>query len=442
MNSSATRTDFASAFRRMNSRVALMACLAILGSAAARAEDKPVTGIPDDSIAQGWDDPVRAAFAHQGILYGVNWIGEYWNVAKGANSQGSNFDGRLEVYTDIDLEKLLGWKGGAIHANAYYIHGIGASGERVGNIFAVSNIEGDETFRLFELWFEQSLLEDKLKVRLGSIAADSEFFISDTAANFINGTFGWPGITAADQAAGGPGYPLASLGARVAYAPNDNLTILAAIFNGSPADPFAEDPQKDNAHGVEFRLEDDPLIMIEGQFKYDVGLPGTLKLGGWRQFNHYAPQFLNPGILDTSSGVYGIIDQQIWKGEGDKSINVFGRGSVSPERQNLIDAYFDTGILFTGFVPGRDKDAFGAAFGYGNISDDLRRAQIQDGVPVVSDYESVLELNYIAQIRPGFSIVPDFQYIWNPGGRIGSDEDDTKPIKDAAVFGVRTNISW
>ncbi len=49
------------------------------------------------------------------------------------------------------------------------------------------------------------MLQDKVKVRVGSIAADSEFFISDTAAQFINGTFGWPGITAADMAAGGPG---------------------------------------------------------------------------------------------------------------------------------------------------------------------------------------------------------------------------------------------
>ena len=160
------------------------------------------------------------------------------------------------------------------------------------NIFAVSNIEGLETFRLFELWFEQSLLQDKLKVRIGSLAADSEFFISDSAALFLNGTFGWPAVTAANMAAGGPGYPLASLGVRVQYAPTDNLTILAAVFNGSPADPFAEDPQADNRHGTEFRLEDAPLLMLEGQFKYNIGdLPGTLKLGGWKQLNHYAPEF-------------------------------------------------------------------------------------------------------------------------------------------------------
>ena len=85
---------------------------------------------------------------------------------------------------------------------------------------------------------------------------------------FINGTFGWPGATAANMAAGGPGYPLTSLGVRVRYAPTDNLTILAAVFNGSPADPFAEDPQADNRYGTEFRLQDPPLLMVEGQFKY------------------------------------------------------------------------------------------------------------------------------------------------------------------------------
>ena len=114
--------------------------------------------------------------------------------------------------------------------------------------------------------------------------------------------------------------------------------------------------------------------------------------------------------------------------------------------QSLISAYVDTGIVFTGFVPNRTKDSFGAAFAYGNVSNDLRKAQAIPTNPnasdVISDYESVLEVNYIARISPGFSIVPDFQYIWNPGGRISSDADPSKPIPDAAVFGVRTNISY
>jgi porin len=424
----------------------VLAMASLAATSDANAEDKPATGVPEESIAQDWNDPVRAAFAQRGVTYGVNWIGEYWNVAKGGNSPGSYFDGLLVTYSDIDLEKLVGWKGGAIRASAYYIHGIGPSTGTL-DIFAVSNIEGLETFRHAELWFEQALLQDKLTVHIGSLAADSEFFISENAALFINGTFGWPGATAANMAAGGPGYPLMSLGVRVRYAPTDNLTILAAVFNGSPADPFAEDPQANNRHGTEFRLHDPPLLMVEGQFKYEAGgLPGTLKFGGWQQFNHYAPEFLNPSILDTDRGLYGIIDQQIWKGGEDKGVSVFARVGGSPDSQSLISAYVDTGIVFTGFVPNRTKDSFGAAFAYGNISNDLRRAQAIPTNPnasdVISDYESVLEVNYIARISPGFSIVPDFQYIWNPRGRISSDADPSKPIPDAAIFGVRTNISY
>lgn len=408
------------------------------------ADDKSVTGIPDDSIAQGRNDPVRAAFAQRGINYGINWIGEYFNVVSGGLSNGPSFDGRLEVYTDVDLEKLVGWNGLAFHINGYYIHGIGPSTEHIKNLFSVSSIEALETVRLFEIWFEQSLLENKLRMRVGQLAADSEFFISDTATQFLNTTFGWPGITAADTAKGGPAYPLSSLGVRVAYMPTDNLTILAAVFNGSPANPAPNvDPQIDNRNGTEFRLGDPPLLIVEGQFKYDAGLPGKVKLGGWKQFNHYAPEFLDPAILDTSSGVYGIVDQQIWKGAGDRAVSIFARLSGSPDKQNLIDSYVDTGIVFTGFVPSRKDDTFGAAFGYGNISNKLREAEEADpNVTVISDYESVLEVNYLAKIRPGFSVVPDFQYIWNPGGRVENPSTPGEPEKNAAAIGVRANISY
>ncbi len=414
----------------------------LVSTVAAKADDASANGVPEDSIARDWDDPMRASLAKQGILYGVGYIGEYWNVAKGGNSQGSNYDGLVSAFTDFDLDKMFGWKGGAIHASAYYLNGVGPATQRIGNIFPPSNIEGDERLRLFELWFEQSLLDDKVKVRIGSLAADSEFFISDTAAVFLNSTFGWSAATANNMAAGGPGYPLASLGVRVQYQPTDNLNILAAVFNGSPADPFADDPQADNPHGVNFRLQDAPLLMVEAQYKYNIGLPGTFKFGGWKQFNHYAPEFLNPNELDTSSGIYGIIDQQIWKGAHDEAVSAFVRLGGSPDKQNLINTYVDTGIVFTGFVPGRKDDSFGAAFAYGHVSDKLQQAQIDDGQTVISDYESVVELNYTAKISPGFSVAPDFQYIWNPGGRVPSENNPAVPEKDAAVFGVRTTLNY
>ncbi len=414
--------------------VPVFALGSLVTATAPKAEDKPDIGVPDESIAQDLPfDAVRASMAARGVKYGINYNGEYYDVTSGGLSRGSTYNGLIETYVDLDLEKMFGWKGAAIHANAFYVHGDGPT-NKTGSIFAVSNLEGFETLRLDELWLEQSLLDDKVKVKVGSIAADTMFFISDTAAVFLNGTFGWPGILASNTIQGGPGYPLTSMGAVVTFTPNDNLTLMGAVFNGSPADPFADDPQKSNRHGTDFRFGDGELVMLEGAYKYNIGLEGTVKFGGWKQLD--APQgiyrdFTTGALVNSDYGIYGIIDQQIWKGDGDKSVNVFGRISGSPTDRSPMDFYFDTGILFSGFVPGRAKDTFGAAFGYGQISEDLLHAADSD---FSATHESVLELNYVAQIKNGITLAPDFQYFWNPGA--------VAEVDHAAVWGARLKISY
>lgn len=432
----------------INWKMSKLACLtyvalAVVFATPVTAQQAQPTSAPDDSIATGWNDAIRAAFARRGVSYGVNYTGDYYQTASGGLSNGSSVNGLIEGYADLDLERMLGWKGGALHVNVYYLHGDGPSTKHVGNIFAVSNLEGLETFRLNELWFEQALLEDKLKIKFGAIAADTEFFVSDTAGALLNDAFGWAGVVASNMVQGGPAYPLTAMGVRLQFDPTENLTVLAAVFNGSPSDPLAADPQADNRHGTDFRFGDSALMMVEGQFRYDVGLPGVVKLGGWRQFNDdiYA-DLLTGAPIDGSHGLYAIVDQQIWKNDDDQAVSVFGRVSGAPSRQNPMDFYFDTGVVFAGFVPGRPKDALAAGFGYGNISNRLVAAQIANGDPVTSSYEAVLEINYTATIGPGITVIPDFQYVWNPGGRIEDDNRPGQPIEDAAIFGVRTKVSY
>jgi len=428
--------------------IAGAAAAAMVGAADAphaSAEDgQPPTGLPENSIAAYLPyDVARASLAARGVTYGVNYTGEVYDVASGGLSRGATYNGLAEGYADVDLEKVLGWKGAALHANVYYVHGEGPSSKRIGNIFAVSNLEGLEAFRLDELWFEQVLFDDKLKIKVGAIAADTEFFISDTAGVFLNGTFGWAGIVASDMVQGGPAYPLTSMGARVQFEASQDVSILAALFNGSPASPGADDPQADNRHGTDFRFGDSALLIVEGHLRYDVGLPGTLKVGGWRQFNDdvYA-DLLTGQPVAGSHGLYAIVDQQVWKNGEDQAVSVFGRVSASPDRQNPMDFYFDTGIVFTGFVPGRPKDAFGAAFGYGGISSRLAAAEAASGQTVTSDHESVLELNYTAEICPGVAIIPDLQYIWNPGGSVENPGRPGEAVGDAAVIGMRARINY
>lgn len=457
-------------------RCSLVALVAwtVLGLPAAHSqpvneESGRIPGVPDPSIAtslpSGLADfgAIRSGLARHGIEIGVNYIGEVLGNPSGGFKQGTYYDGRLDLAITADLEKMIGWKGLTFFANGYQIHGESITAEDLGAFMPVSFIEATPATRLFELWFEQKLLDNKLSVRFGQLAADSEFLLSDGGGAFINGTWGWPSITAANMPQGGPAYPLATPGVRVAYTPNDSLTIMAGLYNGKPAGdcPDDEDPQVCNNHGLDFPINDPPLLMIEGAYKYNQGekeLPGTIKIGGWKNYGSFFHQRFDeaggelaitgndPGVLDGDYGLYAIIDQMIYRlpGEDDpKGVSVFGRIIGAPEDRNPVSFYWEAGMTFAGMMASRPEDILSIAYARTVISNDPAANTVDAGeTSIIPTYEGLIEVSYTAQIVPGFTVQPDFQYFWNPGGRAPMPDDPNTAVPNAALFGLRTTINY
>ncbi len=133
----------------------------------------------------------------------------------------------------------------------------------------------------------------------------------------------------------------------------------------------------------------------------------------------------------------------------DKGIGFFARTSISPSDRNLISFYLDGGIQVSGFSAERPDDRFGIAMTYARISDGARGldrdVQLFTGIQSpIRDFEAVLEMTYLAMVAPGVAVQPVFQYVMHPaGGAVDpNDATQTKRIKDAAVFGVRTTINF
>jgi porin len=430
-----------------------------------------ITGSITPGLPPELADPggARAALAAKGIQFQVNYIGEVLDNASGGMRQGAIYDNRLELCIDADLEKLSGWQGAALHANGYWIAGRGLSGDYVGNLLTVSNIEALPSTRLYEAWFEQKLADGEIAVRVGQLGADTEFLMSTYAGLFVNATFGWPGITAADLPSGGPAYPLATPGIRLKLAPSDQLSFLLGLYDGNPAGPGSGDPQERDPNGLDFRVTDPPLLIGEGQYSYNLdanaGLAGTVKVGIWDHFGTFADErFDTAGVplaapasngiaqrLSGDYGVYGVVDQMIYHLPGDdptKGVGIFTRISASPDDRNLISFYADAGINFSGIIASRPNDSFGLAIAYSQISDSVSAAE-QDAVYYtdeqrpIQDYEAALELTYQAQIVPGWTVQPDFQYIFHPGGHIANPFNPAGvAIPNAAVVGVRMTINY
>ncbi len=414
-----------------------------------------ISGIPEGSIATSLPrdlaDPggVRSRLAKHGIQFGVNYIGEVLGNPSGGIKQSTHYDGLLEVVVEADMEKIIGWKGLSFFTNGYWIHGSSITSSNIGSLMPVSFIEALPATRLFELYFDQKLFNDKVSVRFGQLAADAEFLLSEGGGVFINGTWGWPSITAEDLPDGGPAYPIATPGVRLGLYPTRNTALLVALYNGEPAPPCAaDDAQVCNKHGLDFDIDGPPLLFAEGTYSYNQGagqLPGTVKLGGWNHFGNFDTLRDPVRIIDGDYGLYAIIDQMIYRlpGEGDpKGVSVFGRVIGAPSNRNLVDIYWEVGLVFTGMMASRPNDILGIGFAYTGISNDESARQRDEGETIISDYEAVLEVSYTAEILPGWNVQPDFQYFWNPGGKVPDPNDMTKAIPYAAVIGLRTAISY
>ena len=437
--------------------------------------DGPPTGIPNPSIAtslpkQGDPFGSRAALAGIGITFAINYGGEVFGVTSGGIKRGSRYTGQLETAVDIDFDRIAGWKGLTFHTNAFQLHGRGVSNSHLGIFDPVTNYEATPSTRLFEVWFEQAILDKELSVRFGQMRVDydGEFVNSTTAGLFISASFGWPSFLGSNLPSGGVTYPIIAPGIRLKVQ-TGKLTVLLAVYNDDPAGPCDGDPQFCNNDGLKFRLRDNPFVIGEVQYKYGDSkiageLNGQIKIGGFIDFGKFEDKRfgtdglsladpLSNGIArryHQNQGVYAVIDQQIYRpagSKGDDGIFAFGRVAGLPGDRNTIEFAFDAGLRFSGFIPRRSNDEFGVAFGFNKVASSLSgldrdTSRFTGASGPVRDSEAVAELTYKAQIMPGLIIQPDIQYIWHPGGKAADPNNPSKPVSDAIVLGVRSVVNY
>jgi porin len=265
-----------------------------------------------------------------GVKFAATYIGETLGNTSGGLKRGAVYEGRLNLAIDVDLQKLIGVDQLTFHANIFQIHGGGLSRGSLQNLFVVSGIGALPSTRLYEAYFEKQWGSKRVSLKAGQLAADSEFFNTKYTDVFTNASMGWPTITSINLPSGGPSPPLASMGTRVMVNVTEELSLLGGIFDGDQAGPGPDDPQLRNRYGMNFRVNDPPLLLGQLQYawnnkKGDPNLTGQIKLGGWRHFGAFADQrYSSNGVslasptssgepfqLSGNIGAWGVFEQQI-----------------------------------------------------------------------------------------------------------------------------------
>lgn len=423
----------------------------------AKAENQPEDPCKLDKVLFKFD--YRQQLCRSGFKLGVTEISEVLGNPTGGRHQGAIYEGLTDLSLGIDFRPTLHLRGD-LYAHAYQIHGRGLT-PTIGNLNEISGIEAAATTRLVDLWYEQRF-DHWLRIRIGQQTVTTEFLNPESARLFVNGAFGWPTLPGLNLPTGGPGFPLGTPAIRARVDPFEGLTLFTAVFNGDPTGAGVGGSQLADASGTAFRIGDGGFFITELRYNPESSdKNGTYRFGGWYNTERFRDlRFGTNGVslADPSSNgqsrlhdgdysLYALIDQPFLTDEAAQtSFAAFARVMGAPSDRNLVDFYVDGGLVYKGPF-GRADDQVGLAVTYAKVSGAARGfdadvARFAGAPRPVRSGETALELTYRLQLVPWWQLQPDFQYVFNPGGGLPNPNALTRRLRDAAVFGLRTAITF
>jgi len=430
---------------------------------------------------------LRSTLSSNGVDFEFFYVGSGPMNLSGGLERGAIYQGGLLMDMTLDSQKLLGYEGGTFNVSSIWLNGQKPFSDRfVGDLNKVNLVDFPNSFRLWELWYEQKFLDNKVSIKFGQMSIDRDFIVPEyynglASINFINQTFFYPtmAFNVYDQPFFPVGHhalastPYGAPGVRLRVDPCERAYVQVGAYDGNP--DFSDSGTRVKLSGDEGALIYGEVTLKINQTKEAKGPPGNLKLGGYYHTDDFYDMYqgtfnafdnflaashvplppLSRGLAKTHSGNYGIYfldDQMLWS-ENDtndianQGLVGFFRVATAPKDRNLAQFGIDGGLVYKGLIPTRDWDTLGIAGSYLEISDDLRRAQrdinnqlSSFGVPAPfrhrADYEAVFELSYKAQMTAWWTLEPSLQRVFHPGGRVQGN------IPDSWVFILQTTLRF
>ncbi len=473
----------------MVSLVAVLASIPVAGFAEEPVAEKSalLRFAEQDYLLGDWGG-LRTDLSKRGVDFEFFYVGSYAMNLDGGLERGNAYQGGLLMALTLDSQKLVGYEGGTFNVSSIWLNGEKPFSDRyVGDLNKVNLVDFKNSFRLWEVWYEQKFFDGKASLKFGQMSIDRDFILPEyynglASLNFVNQTFFYPtmAFNVYDQLFFPVGnHALASTpygvpGVRLRIDPVEKAYFQVGAYDGNP--DFSDSGTRPSLRSEEGALIYGEIGLKINQTKEAQGPPGNLKIGAYYHTDEFYDMYpatfnafdnfiaasgvplppLSPGPAGTHEGNYGIYflaDQVLWREIGKEDVAKQGlvgffRVATAPEDRNLAKFGIDGGLVYKGLIPTRDWDTLGIAGSYLEISDDLRRAQhgintklatdfgLSPAFTKLADYEAVIEVSYKAQLTAWWTLQPSVQRVIHPGGRVLAD------IPDAWVFILQTTLRF
>lgn len=352
------------------------------------------------------------------FTFETGYVGEFFNGLSGGMRTGSCYEGMLDLGITFNTENAHMWSGGEFYIQLENTHGNSPTGNYIGDLQVLSNIENGDYTYLYMLWYKQTL--GKASLTLGVHDLNSLFVTTEYGGLFANSSFGIMPTSSMNVPV--PIFPKNCMGAILELEATDKITINAALYDG---DPGSIDADPHNMHlGID--PESGFLSTVEGIYSISANnyTKACYKLG----MQYHTGEFTNFSDGETKDGnlnIYAIADQLVIDKGNGKGLGLFAQLGWAPSEYNNIPVYIGTGFNILGTLPDRGEDILGLG---------IAHAQVSEHLGLDENNETIVELSYNLQINESIGLQPDFQYIMNPGA--------TSSIDDAFVGLLRINIGY
>ncbi len=371
----------------------------------------------------------RSSLERSGVTIGGQYVAEFSSVLDGGINERGSFRNLLTLDAELDLDTLVGLEGGTAFFQYLSVNPETGGSADSGDIQVYSNIENDVHLDVvFEAWYEQLLLDDRLRLKIGKLDANSEFAFVDVAGEFANSSAGFSPTVFTF-----PSYPDSAMSVSLFGRVIDNdaigLTLGYGLFDGAAADGvptgrqgpasfFSGERSSDLFHVFQSELTWERLCGCERWLR-----DGRLTSGLW--YHSGDLDRFDGGSEDGALGFFLTAEQRVFATDDeDGGVYAFAQVALSDGDVSEIEGHFAGGLVLRGICDLRPDDSAGVYLSLADLSDDPAAG--------FDDDEFVVDVYYRAQLTPWVSVQPELQYIVNPSG-------DTT-IDDAVVGGLRIEV--
>ncbi len=366
---------------------------------------------------RNYAQPINNILKSSSLDFQVTFNNDYLSNFSGGIATGSDYMGLIKPDLNIDLDKTVGLPNANIFISAIGVLGNNFN-EKVGTEQGVDNIEAYDTWKIYEFWIEQNLLDNNLSVKFGLYDLNTEFDVRLSSLAFLNPSQAiGPDYSLTGK--NGPSiYPTTSLALRVSYKNNSGVYSQLAALDGVPGNP-------NNPNGTQIILNKNDGLLLNAEIGYadneeDYGKGyQNFFIGGW----YYSGKFEMFSQNDISNlatfkrgnfGIYFSGEKFIWSEieNSNQGLAAFFRLGFSDKDVNAVNRYIGLGFNYKGLIPGRDTDEFGISLCSAHNRIQYIHAQNEN----VEDYEfeNIIEITYLFYYSNWLKIQPDVQYVFYP----------------------------